>query len=748
MMALKSGLLAESTWALDTLSILLYDDSTVAWFGLQHMPGLVEVLLDHYRRCLIKIFDGDFEEMEISSERKKELQVDHPDTSLMEVDEEDDEIVEMKEEVETEEEEEEEDEDKDKEETKEQRLDDENVDEKDEVKKEPKPVVMRWRRRSWKINSKLPEPDSLNESNNYTLKTLHGEVVKFEESSPDEWMLKEKHWDIYQGFDSSTFDWQLGRGNTTSHIMTHLETKGSKSFFRKSFFKQARRERKCSSDDQDADLSVYDNSTAVIPKEEGEEHACDPATSSPKPTSLPQEQCLEADKSKSLTCAHFSHMGTDGKNTANNVPKVKLEPTDSDTKPIIKTEPTESSEDLDTTGESKDSLQDLDNKQENMECDNKASVRNNIKHEDSETMAEDDDLAIIKTGRQLESLKRKWAEVGLEGEAYQHDELPFMLMPESMEEVASRCVCVANIFRSLSFIPGNDTDLARHSGLMLVLGRLLLLHHTHPVRNPEQHKFDREVELDTSDLFEDGTKQWWWDTLDALREHTLVTLANISGQMSLITYPEEICMPILDGLLHWAVCSSAYAQDPLPTMSSHSVLSAQRLVLEALCKLCITDSNVDLLLATPPFSRVVELLGNLVKLIADRNDQVMREFSIVLLSSLVQGDGSAARVVSLHHPSISLLIDFIESAEHQALQIANTHAGISRLQENPEMMGTSLDMLRRTALILRSLTEVPENRNLFQHHQHRLLHLVMSQILDHRVASILSDVLYNCAQLS
>ena len=102
--------------------------------------------------------------------------------------------------------------------------------------------------------------------------------------------------------------------------------------------------------------------------------------------------------------------------------------------------------------------------------------------------------------------------------------------------------------------------------------------------------------------------------------------------------------------------------------------------------------------------------------------------------------------IVVHHPSISLLLDFIESAESAALQIANTHAhGISMLQENPEMMGTSLDMLRRAALILRAMAEVPENRNLFQHHQHRLLHLVMSQILDHRVAAILSDVLYHCS---
>lgn len=38
-MSLKSGLLAESTWALDTINILLYDDSTVATFNLSQVSG-------------------------------------------------------------------------------------------------------------------------------------------------------------------------------------------------------------------------------------------------------------------------------------------------------------------------------------------------------------------------------------------------------------------------------------------------------------------------------------------------------------------------------------------------------------------------------------------------------------------------------------------------------------------------------------------------------------------------------------
>ena len=58
MMSLRSGLLAESCWALDVLNILLFDDTTVAYFGLAHMPGLLDVLLEHFRRSLADMFDA------------------------------------------------------------------------------------------------------------------------------------------------------------------------------------------------------------------------------------------------------------------------------------------------------------------------------------------------------------------------------------------------------------------------------------------------------------------------------------------------------------------------------------------------------------------------------------------------------------------------------------------------------------------------------------------------------------------
>ena len=56
-MALRSGLLMESSWALDTLNVLLYDDNSVTYFGLGNMPGLLEALIEHWRASLIAMFD-------------------------------------------------------------------------------------------------------------------------------------------------------------------------------------------------------------------------------------------------------------------------------------------------------------------------------------------------------------------------------------------------------------------------------------------------------------------------------------------------------------------------------------------------------------------------------------------------------------------------------------------------------------------------------------------------------------------
>lgn len=42
---------------MDALNILLFDDQTVVYFGLSHMPGLLDSLLEHWRRGLMNMFD-------------------------------------------------------------------------------------------------------------------------------------------------------------------------------------------------------------------------------------------------------------------------------------------------------------------------------------------------------------------------------------------------------------------------------------------------------------------------------------------------------------------------------------------------------------------------------------------------------------------------------------------------------------------------------------------------------------------
>lgn len=61
-------------------------------------------------------------------------------------------------------------------------------------------------------------------------------------------------------------------------------------------------------------------------------------------------------------------------------------------------------------------------------------------------------------------------------------------------------------------------------------------------------------------------------------------------------------------------------------------------------------------------------------------------------------------------------------------QIAQQH-GIQALRDNPEMMGTSVPMLRRAASILQQLCKVPACRQHLIRHQQRLLQFTMSHLV-------------------
>lgn len=334
-----------------------------------------------------------------------------------------------------------------------------------------------------------------------------------------------------------------------------------------------------------------------------------------------------------------------------------------------------------------------------------------------------------------------------EDESYSRDEASLYLVTESQDSLARRCVCLSTILRNLTFIPGNEMEFAKNVTFLSLLGKLLLLHHEHPVRTQKTRNYDREEDADFADSCSSlqGESEWWWDFLYHIRENVLVMAANIAGQTDLSQHPEEISRPVLDGLLHWAVCPAAHGQDPFPTVNLNSSLSPQRLALEALCKLCVTESNVDLVVATPPYSRLQRLCSVLTRLLCRSEEQVLREFGVNLLHFLSAADSGVARTIALQTPCVALLVAFIEQAESSALGVANQH-GLAALRDNPESMGTSLDMLRRAAGTLLNLARHPDNRTLLLQHESRLLALVMSQILDQQVAAIVARVLFQCSR--
>jgi len=377
----------------------------------------------------------------------------------------------------------------------------------------------------------------------------------------------------------------------------------------------------------------------------------------------------------------------------------------------------------------------------------KSEIKTEMTNEEHElAMRDDKEGPRLKIRDPAGTLKRRRIS-DYEDESYSRDEASLYLVTETQDNLARRCVCLSTILRNLTFIPGNEAEFAKNVTFLSLLGKLLLLHHEHPVRAQKTRNYDREEDADFADSCSSlqGESEWWWDFLHHVRENVLVMAANISGHMDLSQHPEEISRPVLDGLLHWAVCPAAHGQDPFPTVGPNSSLSPQRLALEALCKLCVTECNVDLVVATPPYSRLQRLCSVLTRLLCRSEEQVLREFGVNLLHFLSAADSGVARTIALQTPCVALLVAFIEQAESSALGVANQH-GLAALRDNPESMGTSLDMLRRAAGTLLNLARHPDNRTLLLQHESRLLALVMSQILDQQVAAIVARVLFQCSR--
>lgn len=396
----------------------------------------------------------------------------------------------------------------------------------------------------------------------------------------------------------------------------------------------------------------------------------------------------------------------------------------------------------------------------------------------------------------------------------------------------NRCAALSICLRNLSFVPGNDNILAKNAALLKILSRLILLKHEHKLdtrssrpSNPDDSEQETS-DLDDTDSEEDeffspgcflnketscvkhlnrknivyGTNseeseesltedpEWWWECVHLLRENTLVTLANIATAINLNhSQLDERCVELLShGLVHWTICRSPDAHDPLATLPDTSLLSPQRLSIEILGKLTAREINTDLILACVSFTKpylysLISILCN--EWLARRDDQCMRELALVLISAMAKSDQFLA-CRSIAKQGVSHLIGFLEDFEEQVRvyrllnpnfqhQIMMCGAGQSSSSStsssmssnnsisqgvyynmagemctlsnlNEESLSTTVEMLRRCAQCLLALAVHGDSTCITQlkRHENRLLELATSNFTDYRVSHILAECLF------
>lgn len=593
MMSLKSGLLSETTWALDALNILLYDDHTVGYFLLSHLPGLLDNLLDHFRRYLAEIF-GPF--WESDSEDEEQL--------------------------------------------------------KSEVSVE---------------REKTEEDEKLQQDVCRSLTAfIAASSIDYESDNVDEWWLNSSQ--------------------TTKHIQTHLGSDVSP---------KVEQDGGAEPTETNCKLKLYDSvmteDTEVKAIKTENTKNCD-GDHCDKPT----ENCILPKKEWDLD-------SNDSSSDADNAPEKDEQKNDSRL-PSQEEFTARLRKELDLDIEPSD------------DSDTNAYIQ-----------------SVIET-----RIKRSRNITLVEEESFRTEESTLSLRTESDDALSRRVMCISNILRGLSFVPGNDIEMFRHSGLLLILGKLLLLYHRHALRVPYRHSFmqdDLEVDAPSDDRHD-----WWWSALEVLRENALVIFSNIAGQLDLCVYRKSISGPILDGLLHWFVCQSAEAIDPMPTATVGTSLSARQLVLESLAKMSILGGNTELILSSPA-SRLEALYATLIRLLGQRENPVSRELSLVVLSNLSQSD-SEYTCLTDKKQCIAMLLQFIEDAANSINAYSSGGSLAQAGFHSEDFCGTSVDMLRRAASTLVCLARCKPIRSLFLPYQERLLLLTTLKLLERMIGPQLADVLY------
>jgi AT-rich interactive domain-containing protein 1 len=735
-MSLKSGLLAESTWALDALNILLYDDNTISYFHLKHFPGLLNILLEHYLKCLKMIFDDSK-----SSQEFADLHLNNDSESI----------------------------------------ESDDVEEHANTTKQSSEISF-----TNKISQDIKSVDEEKQSSTANKKQVNGYNKKNAKRSHHHHHHhnNNNHVDNHDEDDANKSENEnnIDKFKVLKLRLTDRDTR--KRYFH--FYRTVK------FSDANVLEYLYDYNTYLIENLD-------------KPNLKRYRRNADIKKKQEFSEHILTNFNTND----------YIETLEKLFYGRIYTQRVE----FYAVNDSHEMLE------EHLELD---SNKESQKQESKEKSCLNDNEEFIRRHRfksnDAQTKSTSSSNTAYEDRVQSEEESLFRIINQRRTELLNRCICISTIIRNLSFVPGNDAEICKNELLMKIIARLLVLKHTHKITVNQHEKsehlndgrhvdqqstesmnnsdysidedFDDDVEFDCIRkvankklFFEISSKprekrselqpsanetsrktdpdNWWWECVHALRENALVTVANVASSINLNNFNEDFIELFVHSLIHWSICKSFDAQDTLCTMSETSLLSAQRLAIETLSKMTITETNIDFFLVTlcslrPYLEAFLHLLG--AEWLTRRDDQTLREFAIVLLTAIAKGDQIAARLIAKY---CSFLIAFIEDFEEHTRRnpalIMNNNFNPNNINNNgnnsnsnsnysdsysnliEDNLGTTVDTLRKCSNCILYLSMDSENIALIMKHESRLLDLITSQFVDYKVSQTLAEVLFYCS---
>lgn len=774
-MSLKSGLLAESTWALDALNILLYDDNTIAYFHLKHFPGLVNILIEHYLKCLKLIFNesngNEFKDLNLNNQYTSNGIDQNNDNSFADLSDYD------------------EDDDDDEEE--------ENENEDDKIDSDNNQSGSGYSDSECSDNEELNSPSKNAQINKIKNKQLNG------------YHNNNNNLNKYNQENNNKQNNDSDKHHILRVYLTDKEIRNRYAYFYSTAYKTS----SIKYNDYKACQEWFTYNKKLIQKYSNTFSTFSSKKTKKSSSKFKRLKSSNDDSQHILT--HFSNQ-----NDLSTLNKLFY---GSNNIPI---------EQFSHQQEKQQQQQKMSKKESII---NEKIIQSNT---NGKLNSNEEFIRRHKT-KQSNEKQQFLQDLKYDDQAVQDEDCLFKIVNQRNTELMNRCTSISTVLRNLSFVPGNDLELCKNNLLLKIFARIIVLKHEHKLvlfeknqtecennknlenffnylnteNKMEQDKIEEEEEylddeLDcikelknknfiykqiqksttnqtttstkTTETKNENTKEWWWECVHILRENTLVCLANIAGALNLNNLDEDIVEFYSHGLIHWSICKSTEAQDTMCTLNDTSLLSPQRLAIETLSKMTVIDTNVDLILNC--FNKMRPFLDSFVSILCSewlnrRDEQTLREFAIVLVAAMAKCDQFAARSIAKYTSClISFIEDFEDIARRHYLHNPNhihyhPHFNqINRQQNNQhhhhhsnnnnkllnedtsnineENLGTTIDMLRRCSNTIMYLSMYSENIPFIMKHESRLLDLITSQFVDFKVAQILAEVLFYCSSNS